>query len=115
MFVLIYNTIYLRIYSRHYHTFLSHLSQFVGNFLQQRRIQNPVEHLRLRFLLTAINYFAKSSILDVPLGSEYPSGVQELQTKKAAGIYLLKVNNRKTRKISEICSKLTIKTPERRH
>ena len=30
-----------------------------------------------------------------------------------AGIYLLKVNNRKTRARCEICSKLTIKTPER--
>ena len=32
-----------------------------------------------------------------------------------AGIYLLKVNNRNTRKMCEICSKLTIKTPEQRH
>ena len=31
-----------------------------------------------------------------------------------AGIYLLKVNNRNTRTRFEICSKLTIKTPERR-
>ena len=31
-----------------------------------------------------------------------------------AGIYLLKVNNRDTRTRCEICSKLTIKTPERR-
>ena len=31
----------------------------------------------------------------------------------AAGIYLLKVNNRKTRISCEICSNLTIKTPER--
>ena len=31
-----------------------------------------------------------------------------------AGIYLLKVNNRNTRASSEICSKLTIKTPVRR-
>ena len=30
------------------------------------------------------------------------------------GIYLLKVNNRNTRTRSEICSKLTIKTPKRR-
>ena len=29
-------------------------------------------------------------------------------------IYLLKVNNRSTRTRCEICSKLTIKTPERR-
>ena len=31
----------------------------------------------------------------------------------SAGIYLLKVNNRNTRTRCEICSKLTIKTPER--
>ena len=31
------------------------------------------------------------------------------------GIYLLKVNNRNTRTRYEICSKLTIKTLERRH
>ena len=30
-----------------------------------------------------------------------------------AGIYLLKVNKRNTRTMSKICSKLTIKTPER--
>ena len=30
-------------------------------------------------------------------------------------IYLLKVNNRNTRTRCEICSKLTIKTPKRRH
>ena len=32
-----------------------------------------------------------------------------------AGIYLLKVNNRNTRTRCEICLKLTIKIPERRH
>ena len=32
-----------------------------------------------------------------------------------AVIYLLKVNNKNTRTKCEICSKLTIKTPERRH
>ena len=31
-----------------------------------------------------------------------------------AGNYMLKVNNRNTRTRSQICSKLTIKTPERR-
>ena len=30
-------------------------------------------------------------------------------------IYLLKVNNKSTRKKFEMCSKLTIKTPEQRH
>ena len=32
-----------------------------------------------------------------------------------AGNYMLKDNNRNTRARYEICSKLTIKTPERRH
>ena len=31
------------------------------------------------------------------------------------GIYLLKVNNRNTRTRYELCSELTVKTPERRH
>ena len=31
------------------------------------------------------------------------------------GIYLFKVNNRNARTRCEICAKLTIKTPERRH
>ena len=38
-----------------------------------------------------------------------------LRNANPAGIYLLKVNNRNTRTRCEICSKLTIKTPERRH
>ena len=36
-------------------------------------------------------------------------------TPYPASIYLLKVNNRNTRTSCEICSKLTIKTPERRY
>ena len=32
-----------------------------------------------------------------------------------ANIFMFKVNNRNTRKKSEICSKFTIETPERRH
>ena len=36
-------------------------------------------------------------------------------SKFPAGIYMFKVNNRNTRTRYEICSKLTIKTPERRH
>ena len=36
-----------------------------------------------------------------------------LTNPSSVGIYLLKVNNRNTRARCEICSKLTIKTPER--
>ena len=35
--------------------------------------------------------------------------------KCPTNIYLFNVNNRNTTKRCEICSKLTIKTPERRH
>ena len=40
---------------------------------------------------------------------------KKMITHLPAGIYLLKVNNRSTRARCEICSKLTIKIPERRH
>ena len=36
------------------------------------------------------------------------------KTQFPAGNYMFKVNNRNTRTKCEICSKLTIKTPERR-
>ena len=36
------------------------------------------------------------------------------QTTFSANIYLFKVNNRDTRKRYQICSKLTVKTPEQR-
>ena len=44
-----------------------------------------------------------------------PDSCRNLQTMLdfPANIYLFKVNNRNTRKRCEICSKLTIKTPER--
>ena len=36
-------------------------------------------------------------------------------SQNPAGNYMFKVNNRNTRRRCEICLKLTIKTPERRH
>ena len=38
---------------------------------------------------------------------------EDLARSFPAGIYLLKINNKNTRTRREICSKLTIKTPER--
>ena len=37
------------------------------------------------------------------------------QSSSQVGCYLFKVNNGNTRTMCEICSKLSIKTPERRH
>ena len=41
-----------------------------------------------------------------------PLGSQDTSCASPADIYLLQVNNRNTRTRCEICSKLTIKTPE---
>ena len=38
--------------------------------------------------------------------------MKKIQSTIPAGKYLFKVNNRNTRKRGEICSELTIKTPE---
>ena len=46
--------------------------------------------------------------------AELPLKKGTIGSRNPAGIYLLKVNNRNTRTRCEICSKLTIKTPERR-
>ena len=42
------------------------------------------------------------------------SKIQKRNLQLRAGIYLLKVNNRNNRARCEMCSKLTIKTPELR-
>ena len=44
----------------------------------------------------------------------YNNFIESVILQLPAGIYLLKVNNRNTRTRCEICSKLTINTPERR-
>ena len=41
--------------------------------------------------------------------------LNSLRSRSPAGNYMFKVNNRNTRTRCKICSKLTIKTPERRH
>ena len=48
-----------------------------------------------------------------PFSKEIGTGWEEILN--TAGIYLLKVSNRSTRARCEICSKLTIKIPERRY
>ena len=59
---------------------------------------------------------------DITRHAETPGHIKQSSALKgkrifhslSAGIYLPKVNNRNTRTRCEICSKLTIKTPERR-
>ena len=61
----------------------------------QMWIQNPVEHWRWSSSWKLLSIFAKSSILDVRLGSEYAS---ELHATKSKRLFT--------------CSKLTIERPE---
>ena len=72
----------------------------------QRFIMEPL-------MLMAMNYFREKvlswmfdRLVNIPLYSS--------SKVFSANFYLFKVNNRNTRKRCEICSKLTIKTPERR-
>ena len=79
-----------------------------GNFT----INTSVEFCRAanKYVLLMKPLFRQTSdILDEQNNIDYSPSI------RPAGIYLLKVNNRNTRARCEICSKLTINTPERRH
>ena len=107
----------------------------------RRCVYYTVTHLWMSFLceksklLLAVNYSQKkkNSIEDAWQGPKYDFGSEQLHfgtflsdcfCKKvcnkniylyvSANIYLLKVNNRSKRKRCQICSKLAIKSPERR-
>ena len=80
-------------------TFLTSL--FFGKFVMLSFLKTPV----LRFVLLPYSS---------PLWPSCPVNHQLDNIGYLAGIYLLIVNNRNTRTRCEICSKLTIKTPERR-
>ena len=61
---------------------------------------------------------AKSSQKSLPWAPTNTFAEEYIQFRKwatPAGIYLLKLNNRNTRTRCEMCSKLTLKIPERRH
>ena len=60
----------------------------------------------MKILIYIVKWLVKSYVI---------SFVRRLIKDDPAGIYVFKVTNRNTRKRCEICSKLTIKTPERRH
>ena len=70
----------------------------------------------MAFLFLPFNYFCNKLIFDIWQATKYVSGWYPAawQSYFPVGIYLLKVNNNNTRTRCEICSKLTIKTAERR-
>ena len=61
-----------------------------------------------------ITRLANVKVPQQSIESNWSESFRLLKDIHPANIYLLKVNNRNTRKRSEICSKLTIKTLERR-
>ena len=76
-------------------------------------------NIAVRALTSQHHYFLRSALFCLDFALQYTSfggrlcEIRVTQGKTQAGIYLLKVNNRNTRAGCEICSKLTIKTPER--
>ena len=93
-------------------------------FETYRYIVSISRRLHLMFLMLSI----AETIIDVNKASSsgkgfslfllrvlsLPSRSEEIIRPSPAGNYMLKVNNRNSRTRCEICSKLTIKTPERR-
>ena len=101
--------------SRQLRLFLNKLS-LKSRFYQERIAfeYTVLQYLNRQFLLSSKNtfiiihintsFFIHNLITSNFLKGQFP-----------VGIYLLKVNNRNTRTKCEICSKLTIKTQQRRH
>ena len=67
------------------------------------------------YLSAILQYKVKKYSVDKYLHKANKKRTSENFINIPANIYLFKVNNRNTRKSCEICLKLTIKTPERRH
>ena len=61
------------------------------------------------------NYTQYNAVISTAWENLYADALYQSKARTPAGIYLLKVNIRNTRARCEICSDLTIKTPERRH
>ena len=82
-------------------------------------IQNQIKLPKLGYIIKTMFFIVLTCFYFLVLRFEYQVSNQVVINCNIpcypAGIYLLKVNNRNTRTRCEICSKLTIKTPERRH
>ena len=75
------------------------------------RVTESTFHSPWNLLITRL---ANVKVPQQSIESNWSESFRLLKDIHPANIYLLKVNNRNTRKRSEICSKLTIKTLERR-
>ena len=67
--------------------------------------------------LTTLSKLISTTVTSHDLFTTYnqPTKIKTTLKSSTAGIYLLKVNNRSTKTRCKICSRLTIKIPERRH
>ena len=87
------------------------------NFIKvHRSIKNQIYH-RLSLIHISLFHFCKIFLTFYcrwkSFKSTFDINIWTMINDISAGIYLLKVNNRNTSRRCEICSKLTIKTPER--
>ena len=74
------------------------------------------DQIRRKFQIQAlVNLLTYYNFSKTNHDAETKSKQWDNQKNGPAGNYLLKFNNKNTRTRCEICSKLTIKTPERRH
>ena len=85
-----------------------------AKFLKTSILKNIYERLPLKL----VNFFFPFAIFNSVRNEsiiEHNTLLNIQRVRNPAGIYLLTVNNRSTTTSCEICSKLTTKTPERRH
>ena len=66
-------------------------------------------------ITTLYNYIDDNNMYSLDKNSNIVSFFLNKVASLPPGMYLFKLNNRNTRLRCEICSKLTIKTPDRRH
>ena len=95
---------------------LKHLRNSYLYFFGRNCISNKNYLPRLLWISGGEPFSSKCSLLIAVKTEKQKNGtlVRKGLSIHPANIYLFKVNNRNTRKICKICSKLTIKTPERR-
>ena len=80
-------------------TFFNVYKHQILDILSREKVKKPIK----------INLYHANALFLYPLKTP-----QNQRYKCPANIYLIKFNNRNTRKRCEMCSKLTIKAPERR-
>ena len=92
-------------------SFFKKVGGLACNFI---KTETPTQVFSCEFSKNFKNTFFMKHLRWLPLKVQMDSSATEIQKRNTANIYLLEDNNRNLRKRCELCSKLTIKTLERR-